>query len=56
MGGRAPTVPDLTAEEKAAVSQSVKSLSEILRPARERGAELEAPIAKLFAGFDLHRG
>jgi hypothetical protein len=34
----------------------VKSLSEILQPARDRGAELEFEVGKLFAGFNVYTG
>ena len=55
-GGTSPAPPELTANEKAIVCQSVKSLSRILRPARERGPELEIVILKLFAGFNVFTG
>lgn len=34
----------------------MKSLSDILAPARTRGPELEAEILKLFAAFNLYTG
>jgi hypothetical protein len=56
VGGRAPTPPVLTAEERAAVSQSVRSLSEILQPARERGPELEKAIGGMMAAMNVFTG
>jgi hypothetical protein len=56
VGGHSPAIPILTPEEKASVSQSVRSLSEILQPAGERGAELEMVVGKLFAGFNVYTG
>lgn len=38
------------------VSQTVKSLSEVLTPASQRGPELEAQILKMFAAFNLYTG
>jgi hypothetical protein len=55
-GGHPPAKPQLTAEERSSLCQSVKSLSEILQPARERGPELEFEIGKLFAGFNVYTG
>ena len=55
-GQKPPAVPNLTAEERSVVCQSVKSLSEILQPARERGPELELVIGKLFGGFNVYSG
>lgn len=46
----------LTAEQSSQLSQSVKSLSEILLPARERGPELEFEIGKLMAAFNVWTG
>ncbi|WP_424632176.1 hypothetical protein [Bradyrhizobium sp. SYSU BS000235] len=48
--------PTLTEQERAAVSRSVQSLSEILQPARDRGQALEIVIGKLFAGFNVYTG
>lgn len=39
-----------------AASSQVKHLTEILTPSRERGAELEFEIMKLFAVFNLYTG
>jgi hypothetical protein len=55
-GEKAPALPALTEQEKLSLSQSVTSLSEVLRPARERGPELEFEIGKLFAGFNVYTG
>lgn len=56
VGGRAPTPPVLTAEERQVVSQAVKSLSEILQPARERGGELELAIGGMMAVMNVYTG
>jgi len=55
-GYRPPAVPTLTAEERAAVSQSVRSLSEVLQPARERGIELEQAVTSMFAVMNVYTG
>jgi hypothetical protein len=56
VGGRAPTPPVLTAEERQVVSLAVKSLSEILQPARERGPELELAIGGMMAVMNVYTG
>jgi hypothetical protein len=56
VGGHPPALPSLTAEERDLLSHQVKSLSEILRPARDRGPELEIEVAKLFAAFNVYTG
>lgn len=56
VGGLPPVAPERTPETMAIVSQLVRSLSEILQPARNRGPELEAEILKLFAAFNLYTG
>ncbi len=54
--GRAPTPPALTAEEKAFVSLAVRSLSEILQPAREGGPELEKAVGAMMAVMNVYTG
>jgi hypothetical protein len=56
VGGQLPAPPSLTAEEKALVSLQVKSLSEILQPARERGPELEKAVGGLMAVMNVYTG
>lgn len=56
VGWHPPKAPELTPELVQAVSSQVKSLSEILTPARERGHELELEVSKLFAVFNLFTG
>lgn len=56
VGGRAPTPPVLTAEERQVVSSAVRSLSEILQPARERGGELELAIGGMMAVMNVYTG
>lgn len=56
VGGKPPKGPERTPELMQAVSLSVKSLSELLAPARTRGPELEAQILKMFAAFNLYTG
>lgn len=46
----------LTAEERQAVSSAARSLSEILRPARERGPELELAIGGMMAVMNVYTG
>ncbi|MGO6940982.1 hypothetical protein [Rhizobium johnstonii] len=55
-GGNPPPPPEKTPELVEAVSQSVKSLTELLKPAHTRGPELEAQILKMFAAFNLYTG
>jgi hypothetical protein len=47
-------MPTLTAEERAAVSQAVISVSGILQPARQRGTELEQSITSMFAVMNVY--
>lgn len=49
-------MPTLTTEERSQLSQQVKSLSEILQPARERGPELEMAIGSMFAVMNVFTG
>jgi len=56
VGGQAPTKPNLSEQERALLSQQVKSLSEILQPARERGPELEVAIGSMFAVMNVFTG
>jgi hypothetical protein len=55
-GKHPPALPVLTAEEHAQLSLRVKSLSEILQPARERGTELEQAITSMFAVMNVYTG
>lgn len=55
-GGKAPAMPVLTAEEREIVCQSVKSLSDFLQPARERGPELEKAVGGLMAAMNVFTG
>jgi hypothetical protein len=48
--------PTLTAEERQTVSFQVRSLSEILQPAREHGPELEKPVAGMMAVMNVFTG
>lgn len=41
---------------KLRISLQVKSLSEVLRPARERGTELEQAITSMFAVMNAYTG
>lgn len=56
VGGKPPAKPELTPEESSTVRDAVLSLSDILRPARDRGPELDALIAKMFAAFNIYTG
>jgi hypothetical protein len=56
VGGRVPTPPALTEEERHQLSLQVKSLSEILQPARERGPELEKAIGGMMAVMNVYTG
>lgn len=56
VGGQAPKAPEKTPELVSEVMAAVKSLGEIMRPARERGPELEAEILKMFAAFNVYSG
>ncbi len=55
-GKHPPLPPTFTAEERDQLSLQVKSLSEILQPARERGNELEKVIAPMFAAMNVYTG
>lgn len=55
-GEHPPVAPTLTAEERQTVSLQVKSLSEILQPARERGPELEKAVAGMMAVMNVFTG
>jgi hypothetical protein len=55
-GKHPPSAPTLTAEERVTVAQAVRSLSEVLQPARERGLELEKAIASMFAVMNVYTG
>jgi len=55
-GKHPPAVPTLTGEERAAVSRAVRSLSDVLQPARERGIELEQAITSMFAVMNVYTG
>jgi hypothetical protein len=50
-GKHPPAPPALTDQDKTTVAQAVRSLSEILQPARERGNELEKVIASMTTRF-----
>lgn len=56
VGGMPPKAPERTPDLVLTVSQMVKSLSEVLTPASQRGPELEAQILKMFAAFNLYTG
>lgn len=56
VGGRVPAMPALTEAERSNLSQQVKSLSEVLQPARERGPELEIAIGSMFAVMNVFTG
>jgi hypothetical protein len=55
-GKHPPAAPTLTAEERLTVAQAVRSLSEVLQPARERGTELEQAITSMFAVMNVYTG
>ncbi|RXG86227.1 hypothetical protein [Bradyrhizobium vignae] len=55
-GKRPPAVPVLTEEERLTTAQAVKSLSEILQPAKMRGTELEQAITSMFAVMNVYTG
>ena len=55
-GKHPPAPPTLTAEERLTVVQAVRSLSEVLQPARERGTELEQAITSMFAVMNVYTG
>lgn len=55
-GKRPPAAPSLTEEERAIVSQAVRSLSEVLQPAKARGTELEQAITSMFAVMNVYTG
>ena len=52
-GKHPPTLPTLSAEERSQLFLQVKSLSEVLQPARERGTELEQAIMAMFAVMNV---
>lgn len=54
--GAPASKPEMTPELMEIVSSRVKSLTELLVPARLRGAELEMEVAKLFAVFNVFTG
>lgn len=54
--GAPASKPEKTPELIAEITNNLKSLSELLKPARERGGELEMEIAKLFAVFNVFTG
>lgn len=56
VGGQAPAKPNLSEQERQLLSQQVKSLSEILQSARERGPELEIAIGSMFAVMNVFTG
>lgn len=49
-------MPALTIEQRSQLSHQVKSLSEILQPARDRGPELEIAIGSMFAVMNVFTG
>lgn len=55
-GKHPPAAPTLTAADQDQLSDRVRSLSEILQPAREREVELEKAIASMFAVMNVYTG
>ncbi|MGY3690536.1 hypothetical protein ACVIGA_000616 [Bradyrhizobium sp. USDA 3240] len=56
VGGHPPAIPALTSEQRSQLSHQVKSISEILQPARVRGPELDVAIGSMFAVMNVYTG
>jgi hypothetical protein len=55
-GKHPPAASTLSEQERQQLSVQVKSLSDVLQPARERGIELEQSVTSMFAVMNVYTG